>query len=124
MRRRPPRSTRTDTLFPYTTLFRSIFVFPPRSRRNYGKGEAGGVAQHVLCRLGHRWQGACIQPDGRCSPRGAGRREVVRISAAPLSTTSRRVSVCIVRTYSIRDIVKRSIKSFIPLSATPCASNV
>src|SRR3546814_31172 len=25
MRRRPPRSTRTDTLFPYTTLFRSQF---------------------------------------------------------------------------------------------------
>src|SRR3546814_12561514 len=25
MRRRPPRSTRTDTLFPYTTLFRSEF---------------------------------------------------------------------------------------------------
>src|SRR3546814_6671138 len=27
MRRRPPRSTRTDTLFPYTTLFRSGHVF-------------------------------------------------------------------------------------------------
>src|SRR3546814_20683093 len=26
MIRRPPRSTRTDTLFPYTTLFRSVFV--------------------------------------------------------------------------------------------------
>src|SRR3546814_13230914 len=26
MRRRPPRSTRTDTLFPYTTLFRSSFL--------------------------------------------------------------------------------------------------
>src|SRR3546814_15720842 len=26
MRRRPPRSTLTDTLFPYTTLFRSSFV--------------------------------------------------------------------------------------------------
>src|SRR3546814_9421939 len=26
MIRRPPRSTRTDTLFPYTTLFRSRFV--------------------------------------------------------------------------------------------------
>src|SRR3546814_3697683 len=25
MKRRPPRSTRTDTLFPYTTLFRSLF---------------------------------------------------------------------------------------------------
>src|SRR3546814_11943334 len=27
MIRRPPRSTRTDTLVPYTTLFRSIFEF-------------------------------------------------------------------------------------------------
>src|SRR3546814_12889885 len=27
MRRRPPRSTRTDTLFPYTTLFRSLDSF-------------------------------------------------------------------------------------------------
>src|SRR3546814_4128738 len=26
MRRRPPRSTRTDTLFPYTTLFRSHVI--------------------------------------------------------------------------------------------------
>src|SRR3546814_13977932 len=28
MIRRPPRSTRTDTLFPYTTLFRSAADFP------------------------------------------------------------------------------------------------
>src|SRR3546814_3814112 len=27
MIRRPPRSTRTDTLFPYTTLFRSVQIF-------------------------------------------------------------------------------------------------
>src|SRR3546814_19842102 len=27
MLRRPPRSTRTDTLFPYTTLFRSALAF-------------------------------------------------------------------------------------------------
>src|SRR3546814_9113418 len=27
MIRRPPRSTRTDTLFPYTTLFRSAIAF-------------------------------------------------------------------------------------------------
>src|SRR3546814_12341905 len=26
MNRRPPRSTRTDTLFPYTTLFRSLLL--------------------------------------------------------------------------------------------------
>src|SRR3546814_1578304 len=30
MIRRPPRSTRTDTLFPYTTLFRSILEAVPR----------------------------------------------------------------------------------------------
>src|SRR3546814_19447073 len=28
MIRRPPRSTRTYTLFPYTTLFRSVFNYP------------------------------------------------------------------------------------------------
>src|SRR3546814_19245147 len=33
MIRRPPRSTRTDTLFPYTTLFRSFHPmhWPPRA---------------------------------------------------------------------------------------------
>src|SRR3546814_13530592 len=30
MIRRPPRSTRTDTLFPYTTLFRSVRPRVPR----------------------------------------------------------------------------------------------
>src|SRR3546814_17438891 len=33
MIRRPPRSTRTDTLFPYTTLFRSIAAAPPAGAR-------------------------------------------------------------------------------------------
>src|SRR3546814_2788794 len=33
MIRRPPRSTRTDTLFPYTTLFRSVGAFPPLGLR-------------------------------------------------------------------------------------------
>src|SRR3546814_11716381 len=32
MIRRPPRSTRTDTLFPYTTLFRSAYSLPYRPR--------------------------------------------------------------------------------------------
>src|SRR3546814_12277768 len=31
--RRPPRSTRTDTLFPYTTLFRSTWPSSPTSER-------------------------------------------------------------------------------------------
>src|SRR3546814_7423206 len=50
MRRRPPRSTRTDTLFPYTTLFRSRLgpfaraLLVPRRRahdlcRKFGRSE-------------------------------------------------------------------------------------
>src|SRR3546814_11580897 len=39
MIRRPPRSTRTDTLFPYTTLFRSKIGMP----RAYGYGGAMGA---------------------------------------------------------------------------------
>src|SRR3546814_20903231 len=40
MIRRPPRSTRTDTLFPYTTLFRSTeFLSSPRVRRRGARAE-------------------------------------------------------------------------------------
>src|SRR3546814_20534799 len=42
MIRRPPRSTRTDTLFPYTTLFRSPHqIFKAWSDKYKGKFDAG-----------------------------------------------------------------------------------
>src|SRR3546814_5582853 len=44
MIRRPPRSTRTDTLFPYTTLFRSpgcARQAPDRPRRHREQGPPG-----------------------------------------------------------------------------------
>src|SRR3546814_7231344 len=51
MIRRPPRSTRTDTLFPYTTLFRS---HGPRAERggrerdaDDGEDAVGGAADRV-----------------------------------------------------------------------------
>src|SRR3546814_3025338 len=50
MIRRPPRSTRTDTLFPYTTRFRS-------------QGDEGQVRLHAGVRLRH--QGADRQDAGR-----------------------------------------------------------
>src|SRR3546814_3225749 len=47
MSRRPPRSTRTDTLFPYTTLFRSRSSSEPiREFRLHGDGDR--LAEHVL----------------------------------------------------------------------------
>src|SRR3546814_15169031 len=53
MIRRPPRSTRTDTLFPYTTLFRS----PAVSQQKFVSIGTGGVtgvyyaAGGAICRL-------------------------------------------------------------------------
>src|SRR3546814_5437059 len=46
MIRRPPRSTRTDTLFPYTTLFRSR---PARRTRRGGRRGKGQGGRHHLC---------------------------------------------------------------------------
>src|SRR3546814_6701602 len=37
MIRRPPRSTRTDTLFPYTTLFRSMSSTASRAKSSLGE---------------------------------------------------------------------------------------
>src|SRR3546814_10834836 len=42
MIRRPPRSTRTDTLFPYTTLFRSAGEHADMGDR---RGDGGGAAR-------------------------------------------------------------------------------
>src|SRR3546814_11621596 len=51
MIRRPPRSTRTDTLFPYTTLFRSPSEL--RHRSNYRGGISGFPSgfQYLICLL-------------------------------------------------------------------------
>src|SRR3546814_2096433 len=46
MIRRPPRSTRTDTLFPYTTLFRSRFrLRGGLDAQGPGAGAGGGAGQ-------------------------------------------------------------------------------
>src|SRR3546814_2159663 len=45
MIRRPPRSTRTDTLFPYTTLFRS--ALSAAAGLSAGRGADHGAATHA-----------------------------------------------------------------------------
>src|SRR3546814_9552897 len=61
MIRRPPRSTRTDTLFPYTTLFRSIEV---------GGFISGPITENLRGRLsfkavnGDEWQKSYTRIDG------------------------------------------------------------
>src|SRR3546814_13781609 len=107
MIRRPPRSTRTDTLFPYTTLFRSYLdpgqvldeVVGPggRGRRDRAQSRALGVAAAVglaavvglllaspegglLRALRHKGSHATGLPNLRSSPPAPGTR-CLRVSA-------------------------------------------
>src|SRR3546814_7391877 len=62
MIRRPPRSTRTDTLFPYTTLFRSPF------------GEGRSIGQHAKRKVQRREHcqqaDQCRAPESNAEPAG------------------------------------------------------
>src|SRR3546814_9994576 len=54
MRRRPPRSTRTDTLFPYTTLFRSdaattVITYDDYASKKNAFGEEMGTSGSSSC---------------------------------------------------------------------------
>src|SRR3546814_7435998 len=48
MRRRPPRSTRTDTRFPYTSLFRSIELELSAQPQALGDGRFDAAIRHGL----------------------------------------------------------------------------
>src|SRR3546814_2815619 len=68
MIRRPPRSTRTDTLFPYTTLFRSVRKHPAGAGgqfARYGQRYIGERAQAHLTALGVAFED--IHPFGRAA---------------------------------------------------------
>src|SRR3546814_11202837 len=72
MIRRPPRSTRTDTLFPYTTLFRSLLRNPPvhaplqqvqrqRAAAEYRVVEAADI--EAVAQFGLRLPAQLLDPD-------------------------------------------------------------
>src|SRR3546814_4600511 len=70
MIRRPPRSTRTDTLLPYTTLFRSLRAGPA------GRGACGEGEGALSARPGSRDREPHAQDRRRGDPRGRHRRAV------------------------------------------------
>src|SRR3546814_2699886 len=67
--RRPPKSTRTDTLFPYTPLFRS-----PRPHRQAGSAGRYATGRHARTGGGN----TCLCP--------LGSRDPARIGSAPFVT--------------------------------------
>src|SRR3546814_5108096 len=76
MIRRPPRSTRTDTLLPYTTLFRS-----DRLAARRGHGDRGDLGKRPPV-----WMP--VRPAHH--PRNAQRRAVARCGGSRLSRSARR----------------------------------
>src|SRR3546814_10220902 len=70
MLRRPPRSTRTDTLFPYTTLFRS-YLSPPETTVAAAGARAGRNPQLLLCNAGAHAAEAHGDPARRATDRPA-----------------------------------------------------
>src|SRR3546814_7243761 len=70
MIRRPPRSTRTDTLFPYTTLFRSA-RHSRRGRQNLGDRD-GAEHQEGAEDAEHEAKVADAVDDERLDRRGIG----------------------------------------------------
>src|SRR3546814_13722953 len=75
MIRRPPRSTRIDILFPYTTLFRSLVVRAAKDVHQVRDAEALAASVHAAQRL------LC----GHGGVPGFGRRQAVVAVAAGLA---------------------------------------
>src|SRR3546814_8579193 len=108
MRRRPPRSTLTDTLFPYTTLFRSVPAYPSvASLRAMAPGghEADIFDFRIQPRfsdakafLGHlRGLGAHV-PKGGAAPLSPGAlRRVMRVFEDSGAAATYHVAVCTFR---------------------------
>src|SRR3546814_9411901 len=80
MIRRPPRATRSDTLVPYTTLFRSLLILAEQWSDQDPPCD-GPAAAAQKARRGH-------SPDLRCSGRGANR-PTRRRPAAPATAVRR-----------------------------------
>src|SRR3546814_9901684 len=81
MIRLPPRSTRTDTLFPYTTIFRSHHSRDDRELRAARAVDEVAPARHRLYDLDRDRRGRRF-PRRRLHPRRTGERDADRRRAA------------------------------------------
>src|SRR3546814_5054406 len=88
MIRRPPRSTRTDTLFPYTTLFRSILEFSELPRSPAGMSRQNSSASPRSVPTGRPHRSAAHPPLAAYAPRDASQRSaLLRAACLPASNS-------------------------------------
>src|SRR3546814_20973901 len=78
MIRRPPRSTRTDTLFPYTTLFRSLHIECRQSVTIWRQGDRHWELEKMFARTERLLLRPGWQEDAPALARAIGEEAVVR----------------------------------------------
>src|SRR3546814_10459084 len=89
MIRRPPRSTRTDTFFPYTTLFRSLACRVNLRKKPLEKGFGHGRDAETISRKHRQYRcsaclhaGRAIQDHARSEEHTSELQSLMRISYA------------------------------------------
>src|SRR3546814_3245761 len=85
MIRRPPRSTRTDTLFPYTTLFRSVVttrLAVARADPALGRSNVRRTHEDCLCCVAHAMQSRRNDAPARSEEHTSELQSLMRISYA------------------------------------------
>src|SRR3546814_3827018 len=108
MIRRPPRSTRTDTLFPYTTLFRSGAAGKHFDAIHHAQRDAGNVggADPAIHGQGEVGQAAAIdQHQGRSEEHTSDLQSLMRISYAVFCLKKKKTNEALIidnNTYLIR----------------------
>src|SRR3546814_6374041 len=116
MMRRPPRSTRTDTLFPYTTLFRS------RRTRWFGV-EPGGTTRDAAraCPARPTWPGlslgqrsAAAHPHRRSEEHTSELQSLMRISYAVFCLKKKNTISIIPPTKPTSSVTKHKSQHIIP----------
>src|SRR3546814_16587917 len=85
MIRRPPRSTRTDTLFPYTTLFRSVVDEAFGARLQRLRTKAGLSQAEVAKRMGVSPPSISSWEKGRARPKRGRMAKLATILGVPIS---------------------------------------
>src|SRR3546814_5198735 len=117
MIRRPPRSTRTDTLFPYTTLF--------RSRRDHpGPGaHPGGVHAGLLRGRGRDRRRQRRQPRTRSEEHTSELQSLMRISYAVFCLKKKKKEIT---TYTKRYLILQtsSTKTIFPIMINAMKSDL
>src|SRR3546814_9769565 len=111
MIRRPPRSTRTDTLLPYTTLFRSadVVLLNTCSVRDQAEQKAIGKMQELASKAEKRQRDVVLGFLGRSEEHTSELQSLMRISYAVFCLKKKKLSIQSIITHT--QIIQRTYET-------------